>query len=86
VALVDGGLDLRRRVAGGSPWRFLNGGGQSVRGDQRGGDGRRLLVAGCWGGKASGARAVLGMAQVWPEEERCGLASRRLLAVAAQLR
>jgi hypothetical protein len=43
---------------------------------------------GSWGGKASNARAVLGMVQVWSEEDRCGLASRRLsaAAAAAQLR
>jgi hypothetical protein len=86
VALGDGGFDLRRRAAGGSPWRLLDGGGRSARGNRRGGDGRRSLAAGCWGGKASSARAVLGVARVWPEEDRCVLASRRLSAAAAQLR
>jgi hypothetical protein len=32
------------------------------------------------------ARAVLGVAQVWPEEDRCGLTSRRLSVAAAWLR
>jgi hypothetical protein len=62
VALVNGGLDLRRRATGGSPWRLLDGGGRSFGGDQRGGDDRRSLAAGCWGGKASDAWAVLEMA------------------------
>jgi hypothetical protein len=39
---------------------------------------RRSLAAGCWGGKASGARAVFGVAQVCPVEDRCGLTSWRL--------
>jgi hypothetical protein len=81
VALVDGGLDLRRRAAGGSSWRLLDSGGRSVRGDQRGGDDQRSLAVGL----GAGRRPVLGMAQVWSEEDRCGLASRRLSAVAAQL-
>jgi hypothetical protein len=44
------------------------------------------LAAECWGGKASGVRAVLGVEQVWPEEDRCGLTSWRLSAAAARLR
>jgi hypothetical protein len=56
VAPGDGVFDLRRRAAGGSPWRLLDGGGRSAEGDRRGGDGRRSLAAGCWGGKVSGAR------------------------------
>jgi hypothetical protein len=85
VAPVDGGLNLRRRAAKGSPWWLLDGGGWSAGGDRRGWDSRRSLAAGCWGGMASGAQAVLGVAQVWSEEDRCGLASRRLSAAAAQL-
>jgi hypothetical protein len=73
-------------VAGGSPWRLLDGDGQSAGGDRRRGDGRRSLAARYWGGKAFGARAMLGVAQVWPEEDHCGLTSRRLSAAAARLR
>jgi hypothetical protein len=81
----DGGSDLRRKAAGGSPWRLLYGGGQSVGGDRCGGDDRRSLAAECWGGKVSSARAVLGVEQVWPEEDRCWLTSWRLSAAAARL-
>jgi hypothetical protein len=45
VAPGDGDFDLRRRAAGGSPWRLLNGGGRSAGGDRRGGDGRQSLEA-----------------------------------------
>jgi hypothetical protein len=70
----------------GSPWWLLYGGGWSAGGDKSGGGGQRSLAAGCWGGKAFGVRAVLGVVQMWLEEDRCGLASRTLLAVVAQLR
>jgi hypothetical protein len=80
VASGDGGSDLRQKAAEGSPWWLLDGGGRSARGDRRGGGGRRSLAVGCWGGKAFGIRAV----QTWSEEDRCGLASRRLLAAASR--
>jgi hypothetical protein len=32
-----------------------------------------------------GVRAVLGVVQMWPEEDRCGLASQRLSATVVQL-
>jgi hypothetical protein len=63
----------------------LHGGGWSTGGDRREGGGRRLLAAGCWGGKAFGVRAVLGVVQTWPEEDRSGLASLRLLAAVAHV-
>jgi hypothetical protein len=82
VTPVDGDLDLGRSAAGGSPWWLLYGGGRLAGGDRRGGDGRRSLATGCWGGKAFGVRAVLGVVQMWPEEDRCGLALRRLSVAA----
>jgi hypothetical protein len=45
-----------------------------------------LTVAGDWLLGREGVRAMLEVVQTWPEEDRCGLAPRRLLAVAAQLR
>jgi hypothetical protein len=86
VIPVDGDPDLGRRAAGGSPWWLLYSGGRSAGGDRREGDGRQSLAAGCWGGKASDVRAVLGVVQMWPEEDRCRLVSWRLSAAAAQLR
>jgi hypothetical protein len=43
-------------------------------------------VAGDWLLGREGVRAMLGVVQTWPKEDRCGLAPRRLLAAAAQLR
>jgi hypothetical protein len=44
------------------------------------------LAVECWGGKVSSARAVLGVEQVWPEEDRCRLTSWRLSAAVARRR
>jgi hypothetical protein len=76
-------VELNSRATGrsGSPRRLLYGGGRSAIGDRCGGGGRRSRAIGCSGGKASGARAVLRVAQMRPEEDLCGLASRRPLAV-----
>jgi hypothetical protein len=69
VARRRGELNSGATGRSGSPWWLLYGGGRSAGGDRRGGGGQ---AAGCWGGKASGVRAVLAVVQTWPEEDRGG--------------
>jgi hypothetical protein len=64
-----GDFDLRRRAAGGSPWRLLNGGGRSAGGDRRGGDGRQSLEA--LGG--SGATSVAPLRRLYFNDKVVGL-------------